>query len=89
MREERAKAAVEHLQRAATEMIEATRAFLDVLEDVVGDPTLVESIAGEASRTAERIAHGVLDAVANVAGTMDNHGAGTAPPPGVEHIKVS
>ena len=36
---------VEHLQRAAREMIAAARTFLDVVEDVVGDNAAVASVA--------------------------------------------
>jgi hypothetical protein len=36
---------VEHLQRAAHEMIAAARTFLDVVEDVVGDNAAVASVA--------------------------------------------
>lgn len=39
MNEERAQEAVEHLQAAARELIAAARAFLDVADDLVGDPT--------------------------------------------------
>ncbi len=38
MHEEPAKEAVEHLQNAALEMIKATRAFLDLAEELVQDP---------------------------------------------------
>ena len=38
MSDEHAKEAVEHLQNAALEMIRATRAFLDLAEEVVADP---------------------------------------------------
>lgn len=36
--EDPAKEAVEHLQQAAIEMIKATRAFLDLAEELVADP---------------------------------------------------
>jgi hypothetical protein len=37
--EDPAKEAVEHLQNAAIEVIKATRAFLDLAEELVADPT--------------------------------------------------
>jgi hypothetical protein len=43
--EERARQGVEHLQAAAIEMIAAVRAFLDVAEDVVRDPSTVAALA--------------------------------------------
>ena len=56
---------VEHLPRAAREMIAAARSFLDVVEDVVGDHVAVSSVAeafsswGQAvSRAAGRMAEG-------------------------------
>ena len=45
MTDERAAQGVEHLQAAAHEMIEAARAFLDVVEDFVGDDEKVASVA--------------------------------------------
>lgn len=44
MNEERAQDALRHLQTAAVEMIEATRAALEVVEDIVRDPTVVSSL---------------------------------------------
>ncbi len=38
MNEERARQGVGHVQEAAIQLIEAARAFLDVLEDLVKDP---------------------------------------------------
>ncbi len=43
--EERARQGVEHLQAAAIEVIAAVRAFLDVAEDVVRDPSGVAAMA--------------------------------------------
>lgn len=61
MSEERAADGVDHLQRAALEMIAATRAFLDVAEEVVADRdkvaevvTLVSDVAGSAAAGARR-----------------------------------
>jgi hypothetical protein len=45
MSDDAAKEAVEHLQNAALEMIRATRAFLDLAEDVVADPSSLTSLS--------------------------------------------
>lgn len=45
MNDERARQGVEHLQAAAVEVIAALRAFLDVAEDVVRDPSAVTAFA--------------------------------------------
>jgi hypothetical protein len=42
----RVQAGVEHLQRAAHEVIAASRALLDVAEDLVDDPAAVPGILG-------------------------------------------
>ncbi len=42
---DRAQDGVDHLQAAAREMIEAARAFLDVLEELVGDEERVAEAA--------------------------------------------
>jgi hypothetical protein len=79
--DERAGQGVEHLQAAAQEMIEAARAFLDVVEDFVGDDEKVASVA---------------DAFASLARGATRAGrSGNAPPDddepfgGVQHIRVS
>lgn len=45
MNEDRAREGVEHLQTAAIEVIAAVRAFLDVAEAVVRDPTAAANAA--------------------------------------------
>ncbi len=45
MNEERAREGLEHLQNAALELIEATRAFLDVAEELVQDPSALAALA--------------------------------------------
>lgn len=40
--------ALEHLQRAAREMIAAARLFLDAAEELVDDPAIVKDVAGMA-----------------------------------------
>jgi hypothetical protein len=60
MNEQRAREAVEHLQAAALEMIEAARAALDVAEDLVRDPAAVIALAGTLApprRAAPKVQH--------------------------------
>jgi hypothetical protein len=76
----RANDAIDHLQAAALEMIEAARAVLDVIEELVGDR--------------DRLAE-VADAVSTAAGAAARaarHGAGSDSSEersGVERIAVS
>ena len=56
MSEERARQGVEHLQAAAIELIAAFRAFLDVAEDVVRDPSAVTALASSLVETARAAA---------------------------------
>lgn len=72
---------VEHLQAAATEMIAAARAFLDVAEGIVGDPDRLATI----SDVVVDLARGASRAVADETGQK-----GTTAPraTAVEHIRV-
>ncbi len=76
--DDRVAAGIEHLQAAATEMISAARALLDVAEDVVRDPDRLASLV----ETFGDLARGAGRAMA--------HDAGSSRPaaPGVEHIRV-
>ncbi|HEV7888111.1 MAG TPA: hypothetical protein VGO92_11175 [Acidimicrobiales bacterium] len=67
--------AVEHLQKAALEMIKATRAFLDLAEELVADPAPLMAIT-----------HLVADLAAKGRGQTAH-----PPPdePGIQHIRVS
>ena len=56
MTEDRARQGVEHLQAAAIEMIAAFRAFLDVAEEVVRDPSAVTALATSLVDTARAAA---------------------------------
>ncbi|HUP85245.1 MAG TPA: hypothetical protein VM143_06220 [Acidimicrobiales bacterium] len=56
MNDDRAKQGVEHLQAAAIEMIGAFRAFLDLAEDVVRDPSAVTAFAASLVETARAAA---------------------------------
>ena len=78
MSDDHAKEAVEHLQNAAMEMIRATRAFLDLAEDLVADPApllaFTDLIAGFAVKGRA---------------AASPEGPTTPPEPGVQHIRVS
>jgi hypothetical protein len=54
--DERARQGVEHLQAAAIEMIAACRAFLDIAEDVVRDPSALTAFASSVVETAKAAA---------------------------------
>jgi len=59
--DERARQGIEHLQAAAFEVISAVRAFLDVAEDLVRDPStaagLATSLMDVAATAASVVAH--------------------------------
>jgi hypothetical protein len=76
----RAAEAVDHLQAAALELIEAARAFLDVLEELVGDRERVAEMADVVSRAAA--------GAARLARNGSGSGA-SREQPGVERIAVS
>ncbi len=87
MDEKRAKEGLEHLQAAAREMIAATRALLDVAEELVDDPATasflldtLRSAAGAAGRAASWAQHGTEP---GGPADGDDHG------PRVERIRVS
>jgi hypothetical protein len=78
--DERAADAVDHLQAAALELIEAARAFLDVLEELVGDRDQLADVAD------------VVSTAAGAAARVVRHGTDTVRPQGpsgVERIAVS
>ncbi|MCU1369834.1 MAG: hypothetical protein JWO77_1028 [Ilumatobacteraceae bacterium] len=63
--DQRVQAGLDHLQRAAREMIAASRALLDVAEELVDDPKaasgiidLLGTVAGRGGRTSGRPAPG-------------------------------
>jgi hypothetical protein len=69
---------VEHLQAAAIEMIAAFRAFLDVAEEVVRDPSAVTAFATSLVETAR-----------SAAPTPSDPAGAPAAEPGVTRIRVS
>ena len=80
MNDERAAQGMQHLQAAAQEMIEAARAFLDVVEDFVADDEKLATVA-EAVTSVARGAR---------ASTHPAPDPGDAPGDGsVQHIRVS
>lgn len=85
MDDERAGEGVEHLQAAARELIAAARAFLDVAEDVVRDPTVAEGLIaglGDLADTARAAARRAGDGASGEDGDRGDDG-------GVQHIPVS
>lgn len=89
--DERTVQGVEHLQAAAHEMIEAARAFLDVMEDLVRDDEKVASVA-EAFGSIARGARAARSASggAGTPGTGDDGGSDDRGfDGGVQHIRVS
>ena len=79
MNDARAADAVDHLQAAALELIEAARAFLDVIEDFVGDRDRLAEVAD--------IVSAATGAAARVAGPGPRSAPGGQA--GVERIAVS
>jgi hypothetical protein len=77
--DERARQGVEHLQAAAIEVIAAVRAFLDVAEEVVRDPSGAAALASS-----------LLDAARPTAtGAPSDPEAAPATEPRVTRIRVS
>ena len=54
--EDLAGAAVEHLQAAAREVIQATRSLLDAAEELVDDPSAVQNLVGTIASVAQAAA---------------------------------
>jgi hypothetical protein len=63
MNDERAVEALEHLQKAALELIEAGRALLDVAEDLVRDPAAAATIVHAAATLGRLVAAGSAQSV--------------------------
>ena len=76
---ETAKEAVEHLQNAALEMIRASRAFLDLAEELVADPGPLIAMAHVVGDLASK---GRAAAQGHTAHSPDDE-------PTVQHIRVS
>lgn len=82
MNEERAGEGIEHLQRAATEVIAAARAFLDVAEDLVSDRERLAEAAGLVATVANAASEGVGRAARRSDAEGDREGR-------IQHIDVS
>jgi hypothetical protein len=94
VQETRATDAVDHLQSAALELIEAARAFLDVLEELVADRDRLgeaAEVVGAAATAAARLAGFGSPAGSDRDPAAPAHptDTGTAAPPVVERIPVS
>jgi hypothetical protein len=76
-----AKEALDHLQRAAVEMIAATRAFLDLAEGVLADSDALATIS---HLIGDLAAKGRAAAAESTRAHSDD-----PPPTGVQHIRVS
>lgn len=88
MTEERAREAVEHLQQAALQMIEAGRAFLDLAEELVKDPAPLIAAAAAAAEAAQSLARrSPHDGDGHEDPATSTPGAGFEPR--VQHIRVS
>lgn len=86
MNEDRAREGVEHLQTAAIEVIAAVRAFLDVAEAVVRDPSAVAT----AATTLVDVARQATSPAGPAGGHADTTGpAGSPDEPRVTRIRVS
>jgi hypothetical protein len=81
--EDLAREGVEHLQQAAREMIRATRSLLDAAEELVDDPSAVQSLVGTIASVAQAAA-GRLRGTAGHPGGDDDDDGGR-----VQHIRVS
>lgn len=77
MNEQRARDVVEHLQTAALEVIESIRALLDVVDDLLRDPTRLTAIVDDITDVARRV------------GNTTTAAGDTPSDPGVTRIPVS
>ncbi|MCC5953007.1 MAG: hypothetical protein JJU45_13030 [Acidimicrobiia bacterium] len=97
MADERAAEGVEHLQRAAMEMIDAARAFLDVAESVVADRERVADVVATVGAVADAAVRSVRTMPTDRPGARVGSewtGATDGEPPGsdsarIQHIRVS
>ncbi len=76
---------LEHLQAAAREVIQASRAFLDAAEDLLDDPTVVQDIVATVATVATAAADRLRSTVTPQAGD----GAEDDGDEGVQRIRVS
>lgn len=62
MTDERAAEGLEHLQRAALEVLAAARSFIDVAEDLVRDPAAAASVVHTAAAMGRMLLQGAVPA---------------------------
>jgi hypothetical protein len=92
--DERAAAAIDHLQKAALEVIEAARAALDLLEDVVQDPAGLAAVLTQVGQVADSVVSSMARAAAASSTPPDEPATGEPPGPAaseptrVQHIPV-
>lgn len=86
MNEQRAREAVEHLQTAALEVIESIRAFLDVVDDLLRDPTQVTAVVNDLADIGRRVATAAAATAAGAAAAADGSSGDDS---GVTRIRVS
>lgn len=85
MNEERAGEGIDHLQRAASEVIAAARAFLDVAEDLVADRERMAEVAAVVGS----VANAAAESVGNAARTGPFTRSGATDDDRIQHIDVS
>ncbi len=78
---------MEHVQRAALELIAAMRTALDVAEDFVGDPSALATLLHGAVGAAKAATETMTNVAGAATGAATNAAAG-APAARVERIKV-
>ena len=83
----RVQAGVDHLQRAAREAIAATRALLDVAEDLVEDPRSLRDLLGVVTSFGAAAAHAARGNSRHAAWDDDPEDDDEGPP--VQRIPVS
>jgi hypothetical protein len=86
--DQRARDAVEHLQAAAIEVIASLRAFLDIAEDLVRDPSPVAATLDDFVAKGRAVVVAMGDAVGGDANGAAAAGEPTTDP-GVTRIRVS
>ena len=90
MEDPRVQAGLEHLQRAAREVIAASRALLDAAEDLVEDPKAAGSVLDLLGEVAAR-GRAAVGRIPGAGASAADHGDGDDPDdgPSVQRIPVS
>jgi hypothetical protein len=86
--DEPATAALEHLQKAALEVIGAARAALDLLEDVVNDPAGLAAVLTQVGQVADSVASSIVRAASGPSTPPDEPATGDERPPTSEPTRV-